>query len=193
MTLTIQEFKDYFIRDFDYNAYSAWSVSTPYIVNNEVYDISNYLVYKCLADNTGLQPKNNPPQWQNLNIDVKNFILDTDIQKAIDPALASSPYVIENCIPDINIQKKAYLLLSAHYLYIQSSNLSGSISQGFITSASAEGLSRSFQIPNFFNNDESKFYYSQSKYGLEYMQLVEFYKGLGYMDIVLQDSSLFRS
>jgi hypothetical protein len=166
-SLTPQDFKDYFFRDFtfvdDYNA------STTYNTGNLVFYTTDNKIYKCLTDGViGIAPDSDPAKWE-LQTDISNYIVDKDIEKAYEQACINFP---EHLFSDDDM-KVAYLYLTAHYL-VKDLGEGGLDSTGdqLLSSVKVGNVSETYKIPEWMTQDKIYSYYTTTSYGLKYLNLI---------------------
>lgn len=165
--ITVQDFKEYFYRDFPY--LPVYSDETVYNKGDIVY--YNNAFYSCKQDNTIGQVPTNNTYWQNATASIYDYVLDDDINKAIGEMLCLLPQQRFSA----NTLELAELYLSAHCLCndIKTSN-SGLASQMIFPtqSKSAGGISESYGIPRKFLDNELYAFYITSQYGLKYLAML---------------------
>jgi hypothetical protein len=168
-SLTSQDFKNAFYRGFKFLPYQDYSGANLYNLNDMVnYKNNNiYSVYKSLiSNNTSLPTDAN--NWQiQTNINVLDYVINDDIINAFDGAYLNFRYSL---FQNDDLKKKAFLLLSAHYLFnqIKENGFSGLI----LSSASADSVSESYTVPQWMQDYKYNFFTS-SKYGIQYLQLIK--------------------
>ena len=166
-SLIPQDFREQFFRDFKYLPYETYIVNNAYIQNDEVY--YQRAVYKCL-NNTSTLPTDTI-NWQKLNINALSYVLDDDIINAYNLAYQNFNYTL---FTDDDSKKLAFLLLSAHTLYADFN--SKGLPQMIISSASADGVSESYIQPNWVTTLPFYSMVSQSKYGRQYIMILESFR-----------------
>ena len=169
MSITVTDFKNYFVRDFPY--LPVWDATISYNSGEEVY-YTNRLFYTAKSDAVpaGTLPTNTT-YFDKTTDDVYNYISDTDIQNAIDSANLMLPV---SRFED-TVLPQAQLYLSAHCLCdsIQTSNKGLASTISFPTaSKSAGSISTSYSIPQNFINKEYYSFFITSQYGLKYLSLL---------------------
>ena len=169
-TITVQEFKDLFFRDFPY--LPTWVVTATYNVGDEVYYAVNGLFYKCVNNGTigGVPTDSN---WEAYTDDKNDYIWDEDIEKAFKEAKLS--FNTGLAYGDCDQVKHLFYYLTAHYLVQDiSTSRDGLLSSGnnSIASKSAGNVSLSYAIPEMFLKSPIMNYYTKTGYGLKYLNLV---------------------
>ena len=167
-TVTVEEFKDYFFRDFPY--LPIWNPVTTYWKDDVVFYEDNF--YKSLSDNKIDMTPDVSSVWLKIKGDKYAYITDEDISKAMTQALPNANERFgETCVEKKNI----YLHLVAFYLVFDIKNSSTGINSsylGAVASKSVDGVSESFSIPNWLLNSPLYSIYSQNGYGLKYLSLI---------------------
>lgn len=171
ITVTTQDFKDHFYRDFNYQAV-LWNNTDTYNTDDIVYYTITRLYYKALNNAlVGILPTDTN-NW--VNTPDSNYVLDEDITKAFDEACL---IFNESLFGESEDAKKlAYLYLTAHYLVIDlntAKNSSDLGSTGSIASRSVGNVSESYNIPKWMTDNETLAPLSQTAYGRKYYSLVK--------------------
>ena len=166
--ITVQDFKEYFYRDFPY--LPIYDENTVYNTGNIVYYTNKF--YSCKKDDTIGELPTNTTYWQDAKADIYDYILDSDITKAIGEMLALLPSHLFTSDVILNL---AQLYLTAHCLCndIKTSN-AGLASQIIfpVSSKSAGGISESYGVPRKFLDNETYAFYITSQYGLKYLAML---------------------
>lgn len=166
-TVTVEEFKDYFFRDFPY--LPVWNAIKTYWTGDIVYYMDNF--YKSLVDDNTSLP-DDESVWQKVKGDKFAYITDEDIAKAMTQALPNANERFgESCVEKKNI----YLHLVAFYLVFDIKNSSTGINSsylGTVASKSVGDVSESYNIPSWLMNSPLYSIYSQNGYGLKYLSLI---------------------
>ena len=98
-TVTVEEFKDYFFRDFPY--LPVWSAIKTYWTGDIVYYMDNF--YKSLVDDNTSLP-DDESAWQKVKGDKFAYITDEDIAKAMTQALPNANERFgDSCVEKKNI------------------------------------------------------------------------------------------
>ena len=168
--ITIEDFKAYFQREFDYITNHYWLEDKTYKKDCIVYYEENNLFYISLQDNNkGNIPSEVTEWWQETEGNIYDYITDNDIEKAFGQARTS--FNIDLFINNKETLKIAYLLLTAHYLVMDLNMSNGSGASNFlITSKSVDGVSASYGIPQKYLNNPYLAYLAGSSFGLKYLQ-----------------------
>lgn len=144
--ITVELFKNYFKRDFPY--LPLWVEGKVYFENDVVY--FGYNFYKSLIDSNS-NPTTDDTSWEVVKGDEDEYLLDEDIEKAIEEAKLIFP---ESLFGEDEKDLVLYYL-TACYLVIDIQNSSAGLSstayQGFTSSKSVGSVSESFNIPSWVN------------------------------------------
>lgn len=174
------DFKSMFFRGL--NFLPEWLESKTYFKDKIVYYTPTENFYKCLNNAVTSFPTNTTDWAITGDVQVEDFILDVDIQNAFEIGYSK----IKLNLPD-NIIKKAFLLLSAHYLVIYiRAEIDGIESKGEYTvnSQSVGSVSVSYAQQDFMIKDDLQGFYAKSSYGVLYYSLIKPYLiGQGYLAI----------
>ena len=167
-TVTVEEFKDYFFRDFPY--LPVWNAVKTYWTGDTVFYEDNF--YKSLVDDNTDNDPTDADYWQKVQGDKYAYITDEDIAKAMTQALPNANERFgETCVEKKNI----YLHLVAFYLVFDLKNSSTGINSsylGTLASKSVGDVSESYNIPNWLTQSPLYSIYSQNGYGLKYLSLI---------------------
>lgn len=171
-TITVEEFKELFYRDFPY--IPVWNVATTYNTGDEVVYSVNNLYYRCLQDGVvGGDPSVDTSNWQKDPDIVDKYIIDRDIQKAFTEAKVSfNEALVEG---DCDVVKHVFYYLTAHYLVkdIQMSKQGVASSGSYpVTNRTVGSVSESYQVPEMFTKNPIFSYYTTTDYGHKYLQLI---------------------
>lgn len=167
-TITVQDFKDLFFRDFPY--LPAYSATALYNNGAVVYYSPTELFYQSTEDGTtGIAPPAAP--WQAVSDDVNNYIRDEDITKAFGEA---QQVMNQSLFGSNDHIQRAYLYLTAHYLVndyraAQSAFATGT---GLMTSRSVGSVSESYTLPEKWTKSPILSFYTTSSYGIKYLSMV---------------------
>lgn len=166
-TVTVEIFKEYYDRDFPY--LPVYDSSKTYWKDDIVYYDENF--YKSLTDDNDKDPSD-AESWVKVKGDVRSYITDNDIEKAMSQAiLNSSTRFGETCSDKVTI----YLHLIAFYLCVDIQNASSGVNssyKGALASKSVDGVSVSYNIPQWMMESPMYSLYSQNGYGLKYLSLI---------------------
>ena len=167
-TVTVEEFKDYFFRDFPY--LPLWDAVKTYWKGDTVFFGNSF--YKSLIDNNIFNQPTNGTAWEKVPGNKYDYITDEDIAKAMTQALPNANERFgETCVEKKNI----YLHLVAFYLVFDLKNSSTGINSsylGTLASKSVGDVSESYNIPNWLTQSPLYSIYSQNGYGLKYLSLI---------------------
>lgn len=172
-TITVDQFKAYFVRDFPYLSNLNYDDTVTYNIGTEVYYTDNGLFYTCTANNTFAKPPDaNPANWGPYSDNVNNYVLDSDIESAF----ARAQIVFnQSLLSDDASITVAYLICSAHFLCValrtSQTGLNGG--GGFpIQSKTVGSMSSSYMIPDRYRLSPILSTYTSTSYGMEYLSLV---------------------
>lgn len=168
---SIQDFKDYFFRDFPYLSNISWDITTSYLIGDHVFYEVNSLFYEAIADGVGNVPTDTL-FWKLFSDSQFNYILDLDIQKAFDEAVFNINQGCFETQAEFNI---AFFYIAAHYLVqdllASSQGLNGSYSW-LTTSKSVGNVSQSFGIPQHILDSPQWSYLTSTRYGAKYLSII---------------------
>lgn len=168
-TVTIEDFKNYYYRDFAF--LPIYDATKTYWQNDIVYDNTTETFYKSLInDNTNTL--SDAGSWEKVNIDKYSYITDDDIEKAMSQAKLNSNSRFGS---DDKDRITIYLHLVAFYLCIDIQNASSGVNssyRGVMSSKSVDGVSVSYDIPQWMKDNPMYSLYSQNGYGLKYLSLI---------------------
>ena len=169
--ITIEEFKNFFYRDFPYlPVYNGMQV---YNEGDEVYNEENSRFYISLCDDNTSE-LTDETRWQIIKDDMYNYVLDRDIEGGIEQAITVIPDQ-ETLYMPIEIHRLALYYLAAHFLVdnIRTSN-AGLASQinTVVTGKSVGSVSQQFGIPSQLLQDVMFAQFFTSQYGLKYVSLL---------------------
>lgn len=154
--VTVQDFKDYFTRDFIYA--TVWNDITTYNQGQIVFYNTTNTFYKCLNNDVTSVPTV-ALDW--LALPGNQYILDSDIEKAFIEAQGFN-YTI---IPNDATARMVYLYVTANYLYgdvVANSGLSGA---GLITSKHVDDVSLGYGISQIIQSSPIYSQWAQTYYG----------------------------
>lgn len=176
-TVTIEQFKAYFYRDFPY--LPVYNFDTTYWQGDIVYSDDNF--YQSLTDDNTGNPVTDSDNWKKVKGDKFAYITDEDINKAMTQARPNANLMFGGtCQEKINI----YLHLIAFYLVFDIKNSSTGINSSFmgtLSSKSVGDVSESYNIPQWMLNDPMYSIYGQNGYGLKYLSLIAPYMAITIM------------
>ena len=166
--VTTEEFKAYFAADFPY--LPVWNYSKTYWQGDIAY-INGCFYQSTIDDNCGNNPINQAG-WQKVKGDESNYITDADIQRAMSQALLNAN---ERFGETDNDKITIFLHLVAFYLVLDIKNASsglGSSYTGTLQSKSVGGVSVSYNIPSWVNENPMYSIFTSNGYGLKYLSLI---------------------
>lgn len=166
--VTVEQFKEYFFRDnFDY--LPVFIEGNTYWVDDIVY--YNNQFYKSLIDSNTALPTDTEA-WEITKDSILNYTTDEDIERAMSQA-----YIMRN--PrfgnDDDERITIYLHLIAFYLCIDLKNADAgynSTYSGMEASKSVDGVSVSYNFPQWLLNNPLYSIYMQNGYGMKYLSLI---------------------
>lgn len=171
LTVSVDDFKDFYARDF-YNMFlPVWSSDNTYNKNDVVYYTDKKFYVSKKDENTALPT--NTTNWQvNYSLKVFNYITDEDIQKAMWQA-----YLNGNEDFGANDDEKIFIFLHlvAFYLVMDLKNASAGLNSsyaGLVASKSVGSVSESYNFPQWIVNNPLYSIYSQNGYGMKYLSLI---------------------
>lgn len=180
-TITVQDFKDQFPRDFPY--LPEYDNAALYNIGGRVYYSTTLLFYDCTVNGTtGVLPTDTN-NWDQVSDSIDNYVQDSDIERAFLEAQANFNQSLFSSDAQI-IQ--GYLYLTAHYLVMDLRNaLSGldSASSFPVNSRSVGSVSESYTVPDVYQNNPTYSYFAQSGYGLKYLSLI-YIRTVGNVNVV---------
>jgi len=165
--ITIQDFKDYFLRGFDY--LPTWINSLTYNTNDVVFLESSNLFYVCKKNNVTSNPSASQDDWAlSIRFKKNNFTLDSDITNGIKEA---EMFFNKGLFSDEELEQRkiAFLNLTAHQVLMEVQTHSVSLT----SSTSVGSVSESYTIPEWALKNPAYSGLSKSKYGVKYLQLIE--------------------
>lgn len=168
--VTVEQFKDYYARDFSALYLPVWSVVKTYSVGDKVYYSDTQKFYQSLVDNNSSLPTSD--EWELIEDDVFNFIQDSDIAKAMGQAKLS---INSRFGADDDERVLIFLHLVAFYLLLDLKNAGASVGSSFngvVSSKSVGDVSESYAIPEYITKNPLYSMYAQNGYGLKYLSLI---------------------
>lgn len=168
-TITVQDFKEQFPRDFPY--LPVWSISSTYNQGQRVYYETTALFYDCLNNGVTSVPTETN-DWLQVADDINNYVQDADIERAF----AEAQMVFNQSLfyDDAEI-KLAYLYLTAFFLVEdirRATNGLNSTSSFNVSSRSVGSVSESYDIPDAYRDSPQLAYLAKNGYGEKYLMLV---------------------
>ena len=171
--INVDDFKDHFSRDFPYLPF--WINGKAYFKDDVVYDGLNF--YKSLVD-ANLSPLSDNQAWSLYNDSEENYLTDSDIEKAINEAIAAFNAELFENNPNEKFCERclAFLYLVAFYVVLDiknsSSGLSSNAYTSFVSSKSVGNVSESYSIPSWATNNPMYSLYLDNGYGKKYLSLL---------------------
>lgn len=166
-TVTIEQFKAYFYRDFPF--LPLYDITKTYWIDDIVFE--DDIFYKSLIDNN-TEELTNTDAWQPVKGNVFDYVTDCDIEKAKTQAIVNANARFGDTDQErINI----YMHLIAYYLVVDLRNSSTGINgsyQGPTQSKSVGDVSESYAIPTWLTNSPMYSMFAQNGYGLKYLSLI---------------------
>lgn len=176
-TVTVEQFKAYFNRDFPY--LPVYSPFITYWTGDVVYFENNF--YKSLTDDNTGNDLTDSEYWQKVKGDKYSYITDEDIEKAFTQAKPNANEIFgATCNEKINI----YLHLVAFYLVFDIKNSTTGINSSFtgtVASKSVGNVSESYNIPQWMLSSPTYSIFAQNGYGLKYLSLIAPYMAITLM------------
>ena len=167
-TVTIQQFKDYYARDFSF--LPVFNPLKTYWQGDIVYWTDDNF-YKSLIDDNTTTPDNSE-NWQKVKGNIYHYVTDADIMKAFGQAKANSSTRFG---ADCNEKVTIFLHLMAFYLVLDAQNAAsglGSSYSGLVASKSVDGVSESYNFPTWMTESPMYSLFSSNGYGLKYLSLI---------------------
>ena len=168
-TVTVEEFKQYFFRDFSY--LPLWDSLKSYMKGDLVYYDENGYFYKSLVDdNEGLPTETT--KWQRVPGNKYDYITDEDITKAMSQAIINANSRFGNSCQE---KRTIYLHLVAFYLVMDWKNAAAgaaSAYSGLVASKSVGDVSESYNFPTWLMNSPLYSLYATNGFGLKYLSLI---------------------
>lgn len=161
-TITVQDFKDLFFRDFPY--LPQWELGESYAQGDVVFNDGAFY-QSDTSGNTSEPPGTN---WTLVSEKQTDYILDADITKAFGEAEQALNQALYGS--NENIQR-AYLYLTAHYLVmdIRASQSPFEAASGYLTSRSVGSVSESYQIPQDWTQSAILQPFTTTNYGIKFL------------------------
>ncbi len=180
-TVTIEQFKEYFFRDFSY--LPLWVEGKVYFTGDIVYftphpdplpqgareNVGNF--YKSLVDNN-TTPPTTEEMWQAVRGNVNDYVTDADITRAMSQAYVNANYRFGSTDEE---RVMIYLHLIAFYLVMDWRNASAGVNSGYsglVASKSVGDVSESYNFPQWMVNSPLYSLYSSNGYGMKYLSLI---------------------
>ncbi len=167
-SITPQDFKNYFKREFSY--LPLWSNDISYKINDIVYYDVEGLFYKSLINkNINNTPSEDSEYWQEDNeVQYNDYINDDDINKAF--IQAKNMINVSLFGKNEDLLKMCYLMLTAHFLVMDLNMSNGNGASSFMmTSKSVGSVSASYGIPQKILDNPNLAYLASTQFGLKYL------------------------
>lgn len=168
-TVTTEEFKQYFFRDFSY--LPLWSSIESYMTGDVVYYDENGYFYKSKIDNNTALPIDTE-SWERTAGNKLDYITDEDIEKAMSQAsINANERFGRNC----QEKRTIYLHLVAFYLVMDWKNAAAGATSayaGLTASKSVGDVSESYNFPTWLMNSPLYSLYATNGFGLKYLSLI---------------------
>lgn len=170
-TITVQNFKDLFFRDFPY--LPVWDNSVVYNAGSIVYYTPGNLFYKAKVNAIPAATlPTNTMYWELYADSTFNYVLDEDVEKAFQ----ETQMVFNQSLfgSDAKIQL-AYLYLTAHYLSIDLRNAQNGIAstgQMLLTGRTVGSVSESYTIPKKYQDNPYLAIFTTTGYGMKYLSML---------------------
>jgi hypothetical protein len=168
-TITVEDFKTLFSRDFLY--LPVYDDEKLYNQGARVYYPDTELFYDCLSNGTEDQDPTDLDYWILATDDILNYIGDTDIEKAFSEAKVTFNQGMWGSDEEIEL---AYLYLTAFFLVNDIKAALGGI-QGTanfpVNSRAVGNVSESYSIPQLYLDDPTLGAYMANAYGAKYLTM----------------------
>lgn len=168
-TVTTEEFKQYFFRDFSY--LPLWNSFESYMTGDVVYYDENGYFYKSKIDNNTALPTDTQ-SWERTAGNKLDYITDEDIEKAMSQAsINANERFGRNC----QEKRTIYLHLVAFYLVMDWKNAAAGATSayaGLTASKSVGDVSESYNFPTWLMNSPLYSLYATNGFGLKYLSLI---------------------
>lgn len=166
-TVTVEQFKEYFFRDFSF--LPLWVEGKVYFNGDIVFYNQNF--YTSLADNNTALPTNTE-SWKVTQGNQYDYVTDADIERAMSQAMIS---INARFGSDDETKILIYLHLVAFYLVMDWKNAQAGTSSsysGFVASKSVGDVSESYNFPQWVTNSPVYSMYLSNGFGMKYLSLI---------------------
>lgn len=166
-TVTVEQFKEYFFRDFPY--LPIWAEGKIYFTGDIVYYNQNF--YKSLIDNNTAIPTNSE-SWEVTPGNIQDYVTDADITRAMSQAYINANYDFGSTDEE---RIMIYLHLIAFYLVMDWQNAAMGVNSGYsglVASKSVGDVSESYNFPQWMINSPLYSLFSSNGYGMKYLSLI---------------------
>lgn len=169
MIVTVEEFKQYFSRDFPF--LPDYDTNKIYFTGDVVYVEPNF--YQSLVDNN-TSAITDTQKWKPVKDSVDSYVCDFDIEKAIGEATLN--FNVELFGECECASRVPFLYLVAYYLVVDIKNGMAGISSNayasFVSSKSVGNVSESYAIPSWVQGNPVFSLYMDNGYGKKYLTLI---------------------
>lgn len=170
-TVTVQDFKDLFTRDFPY--LPEWSATQIYNNDAIVYYSTTLLFYQANqnAVPVGTVPTNGS-FWNDYEDDIFNYVLDSDITKAFAEAQINLNQALFGSDAQVEL---GYLYLTAHYMVMDIRGAQKGIEstgEFAVSGRSVGSVSENYVIPDAYKDSPFLGYLAKTSYGQKYLSLI---------------------
>lgn len=172
-TITIDDFKSQFTRDFPFLL--SYDATVTYYIGDKVYYPTTRAFYKSRADGTINIAPTDGNKWEKIIAppdSVSNYVQDSDITRAFAEAKMNFNQAF---FCDDESIKLAYLYLTAHYLVLDLRNAMAGVSgtgENTVQSRTVGSVSEAYAIPEYVLKDPVLAYYAKTGYGQKYLSFV---------------------
>ena len=168
-TITVQDFKTLFFRDFPY--LPVWVSTKTYNTDDKVYYEVTSLFYTAKSDGVTSTPVTEA-DWDTATDDILNYVLDADITKALAEASINFNQSLFSTDEQITL---AFLYLAAHFLAIDLQRSAQGVNSSGNYTAQAQSVgnvSETLYVPDKLANNPIYQLYTTTGYGMKYLNLV---------------------
>lgn len=167
-TVTIEQFKEYFNRDFPF--LPLYDENKTYWKDDIVFGDDENFYQSLIDDNTSALDVTTA--WKKIKGSKFDYVTDEDIAKAMTQAIQiGNDKFGETCTEKVNI----YLHLVAFYLVMDLKNAATGVNSSFsgtVQSKHVGDVSESYAIPQWVNDNPMYSIFTQNGYGLKYLSLI---------------------
>lgn len=165
--LTVEEFKEFFSRNFPY--LPAYQEGKTYFTGDVVYESPNF--YQSLIDEN-LSPLSNESAWKIIKDSMENYVTDKDIEKAWQEATVS--FNLDLCGCDENAKIIFFYLVAFYLAYDLQLAAGGAYGQVVFpaTSVSVGSVAESYYVPQAYLENPILSFYARNGFGLKYLNMV---------------------
>lgn len=169
-TVTVQDFKDQFPRDFPY--LPNWDSEDFYNIGQVVYYGITRLFYICKINGTTQLPTDTD-HWDLYTQNVNNYVLDSDITRAFQEAQINLNQALFGDDPTI---KLAYLYMTAHYLVMDLRAAKAGVSgrgEQIVSGRTVGSVSENYNIPTALSDSTIRQFFAKTYYGQKFYSMAE--------------------